>query len=384
MSGNIRMPSTSFRPAHHCFSLIGKLCVLLLLSAIGTAPAWAGNCKMTSPSAPVNGTIPLSGNITVGRDVPVGTELYRTTFWNNTAITVVCDAGTYAYAKNLTVTPYPRASWTPPNGAIAYQTNIPGIGVYIWSNQTGLPNLNTASINIAHNGDNFIMTQATGTIDAWVSYDVTIVKISDPVGTGTLNGSSLPTVQFGVIGSNTAVTLNAQITGSLNIVSRTCTTPNVQVDLGSHYMTELKGVGTTTGTWVNVPIVLNNCPSFFDLNYINTNTMDGGNVVTQGRLAANSIQYSVSPVTSIAVSNQGVMALQSDGVNPTASGIGIQMADSNGNPIAYNQKNQSGLNLTTTNNGNYTINLKARYYQTGASATAGQANGAATITLTYL
>lgn len=368
---------------HRRWNGIGKLSMFVLLSMIGNMPAWATSCTMLAPASPIVGNIPLSGSITVARDVPVGTQLYSTTFWNNTGISITCDTGTYAYLKNLTVTPYARASWAAPKGAVAYQTNIPGIGVYIWSNANGLPYSMPAAITYTAGQGTLTISGGPGNISVWSSFDVSIVKISDPVGVGTLNGLSLPTVQFGIVGSSLAVTLNAQITGSLNVVSSTCTTPNVAVDLGSHYTSELKGVGTTTATWVSVPIALNNCPAFFGLNSSLTNTIGNPTTVTTGQLAANSVQYTVVPVASILVANQGVMALQPDGVNPTASGIGIQLADGNGNPLAYNQTNPSGLALTTTNNANYTINLRARYYQTAASTTAGQANGAATVTLIY-
>nr|WP_199044288.1 fimbrial protein [Dyella sp. ASV24] len=362
----------------HCYRrAVSALCLLLLLTTFGLAPAWAGTCKLNSPTVPINGTVPLSGNITVGRDVPIGTELYRTTFWSNVTMVLGCDEGNYTFQKRLATTPYPKANWTAPRGAVAYQTNIPGIGVHIWSNSDGLPALNAGSYSYLV-PTVLTLYLASGSINALTSFDVSIVKIADTVGTGTLNGSSLPTVQFGISGTTFTPTLNAQITGSLNIVSRTCTTPDVTVDLGTHYSSELTGVGSTTA-WKTVPIALNNCPAFYNLNSIRTDTRSSPAVVTTGTLATNAIQYAVNPTTSVTLANQGVMALQSGG----ATGIGIQMADSRGNPLAYGQTQASGLALTTVDGANYTLNLQARYYQTSASPTLGAANGAATITLVY-
>ncbi|GGA09183.1 hypothetical protein GCM10011408_33290 [Dyella caseinilytica] len=67
-----------------------------------------------------------------------------------------------------------------------------------------------------------------------------------------------------------------------------------------------------------------------------------------------------------------------------ATGIGIQLANSSGTPVQFNTATPSGLTLNQTSSANYTISLQARYYQTGASITAGAANATATVTLSYL
>jgi type 1 fimbria pilin len=165
-------------------------------------------------------------------------------------------------------------------------------------------------------------------------------------------------------------------TGSLSIIAQTCTTPNVSVNLGTHFTTELSGVGTTTNQWVSVPIALNNCPAFFG--YTSTSIDDG--VTTPGLLGQNSILYSVTPNNGVADATNGVMNLSSGG----ATGIGIQLTDTSSKPVQFNTATPSGLTLNETNSANYTINLQARYYQTGTSITAGAANATATVTLTYL
>ncbi|CDF92583.1 Fimbrial adhesin [Pseudomonas sp. SHC52] len=74
----------------------------------------------------------------------------------------------------------------------------------------------------------------------------------------------------------------------------------------------------------------------------------------------------------------GVLALNSASTT-VATGLGLQLLYKNtavalGTPIAVG---------TTTSSGAYNIDLTARYYQTGAKVTAGQANSTATFTMTY-
>jgi type 1 fimbria pilin len=142
---------------------------------------------------------------------------------------------------------------------------------------------------------------------------------------------------------------------------------------------ELTGISSTTSAWIDVPIALNNCPAFFGV-FRSANTSDSGVAQTS---RPNQISYRVDPVTSVVNPAQGVMALQPDGVNPTAQGIGIQLVDAGNNPVSYGTTRASGLALNQVNGSSYTIPLKARYYQTEATISAGQANGAATVTLIY-
>ncbi|MBA0386491.1 type 1 fimbrial protein [Stenotrophomonas maltophilia] len=328
----------------------------------------AGTCSYV-PEAPtfLQAVTSITGSITVGRDLPVGSEIYRATFNTNRLARVTCQPGTYTRTRRYINNPYPLSSYVHPTyGSRVYRTSVPGVGAVVWVAGNALPTTTTDVFNVHTE-----LTAAT-------AFDISLIKIGD-VGAGTIRGSDLPTFEYVEIGDNTIRMLLGSFTGSLNIVSRTCSTPDVSVNLGTHQMSALSGVGTGTN-WVNVPIRLNNCPGFYDA-FRNNLTNDDG--VTAPRRIANQIRYRVDPITSIVVPSQGVMALQPDGVNQTATGIGIQMGDANSNPITYGSNRASGLTLTQTENASYTFNLRARYYQTGATPTSGQANGAATVTLIY-
>lgn len=74
----------------------------------------------------------------------------------------------------------------------------------------------------------------------------------------------------------------------------------------------------------------------------------------------------------------GVIALDTTGVN-AATGVGIQILDQDRKPVVYGKTSLVGK----SKNGVYTLPFYARYYQTANQVTAGVANGAATLTLSY-
>lgn len=76
---------------------------------------------------------------------------------------------------------------------------------------------------------------------------------------------------------------------------------------------------------------------------------------------------------------EGVLALNSTPSGTMAKGIGLQLLH-NSTPVKLATNITVG---TVTNDGNYSIPLTARYYQTGASVSGGVANSTATFTLTY-
>lgn len=92
----------------------------------------------------------------------------------------------------------------------------------------------------------------------------------------------------------------------------------------------------------------------------------------------NSIKYRLDPTTTIINPTKSVVTLQS---SSTASGVGVQILDASSNPLPLGVDNVfSGYAAT---GGNYSIPLKAAYYQTGYIAKGGSANTSLTFTMTY-
>jgi type 1 fimbria pilin len=75
----------------------------------------------------------------------------------------------------------------------------------------------------------------------------------------------------------------------------------------------------------------------------------------------------------------GVLALDSSGSTSVATGLGLQLLYNN-TAVTLGSATSVGA---TTSNGTYNVGLTARYYQTAATVTAGQANSTATFTMTY-
>ncbi|QRN52842.1 fimbrial protein [Dyella caseinilytica] len=346
---------------------------LLLLGTAKTAFA-AGNCQYTSTTPTwVTQVGTLSGSATVGRDAPIGTVIYEMGYASSVVPTLLCTAGSYQVQTSLVSQPYPLSSYVDPSGYPVYQTAIPGIGVRINGATTPVPG-HGGIVNYPAPSNPISFTNGS-------NFRLDLIKISSTVGAGTITAAGLPTFQTSEVsmdGGNSTRFLLATVIGQVSIISSTCTTPNVSVNLGAHLTTELRGVGTTTATWVPVNIRLNNCPAFFGSTYTTFNADTSR--TTTGTLAQNSIGYSVNPTNGVANATNGVMNLSSGG----ATGIGIQLANSSGTPVQFNTATPSGLTLNQTSSANYTISLQARYYQTGASITAGAANATATVTLSYL
>jgi type 1 fimbria pilin len=167
--------------------------------------------------------------------------------------------------------------------------------------------------------------------------------------------------------------------GTLNIVAKTCTTPDVDVDLGEHLVSELSGVGTAT-KWVDVPVRLQNCPAFHGAYRLDL-TEDSG--FTTRATTANEIQYRVDATTTVIDASRSIMALKDADAATSAKGMGIQVAQAANESIGFGTTRASGLTLTATDGRNYTIPLRARYVQTGPAVSGGQADGQATVTFVY-
>ncbi|RDK08755.1 type 1 fimbrial protein [Cupriavidus lacunae] len=186
-----------------------------------------------------------------------------------------------------------------------------------------------------------------------VQISVALVKTGQVPSGGIVGGT---VAQIASIDVNTVTSLldNVNIT-NVRIVPLLCTTPDVTVNMGTHRRDEFSGIGTFTSP-IGFNIALNNCPA-----------------------GMNSVSYRVDAVTTIVNASNSVVAL--DG-SSTAAGVGVQLLDDTGSVFPLGTaKTMSGYSTGT--GGSYAIPLKARYYQTGATVTAGTANSAMTFTMTY-
>lgn len=360
--------------------IFNRLVAVVGLSLVASVAM--ANCNYSSTPGSLVATQPLlGGNLTVGRDVPLGAEIYRQTFTSAVNYTIACSAGIYNIEtrRSLPVTPLALSSWAgTPYGGHVYQTGVPGIGVAIWFAGTPLPSSsNVANCGGGTSGCNLNITGA-------LSFDMSFIKIGN-VSPGTIQGSSLPTMTQSRVSSNNLAVQRVNFSGSINIVSRTCSTPDVNVPMGSHMLSEFSGPNTFT-QWKDFSIALNNCPAFNGYYQASgPRWASDGTVSNLDSRKNNVLQVRLDPTRTPLNASLGILSLNpsAPGDDPAATGVGVQVADSHATPMPLSTLRASGITTRAEEGASYSIPLKARYLQTESSITAGPANATATFTINY-
>ena len=232
-----------------------------------------------------------------------------------------------------------------------YSTNIPGIGLRFTDTTTG--SYYPVSSTSWSGNNSFNLT---------IGFSIDVIKTGTVTTGGSISGNI---VQYAA--QNGAypifyIYLNAPIVVNPTIPTCTVTTPSIQVPLGDVPRTVFSGIGSTSPE-----------KSF----NIGLNCAGGAQGV------AATIYTTLTDQTNTA-NTSNVLSLTS---TSKAKGIGIQIRNGT-NVISYGpassaigNKNQwmAGQSI----NGTFNIPLAARYVQTGATITAGSANGIATFTMGY-
>lgn len=363
--------------------------VLLLCGMFVMADAaMATSCSYEGGSRPSSGYMPLQvASITVGRDVALGSVVYRQKYTSASPISVLCESGPFTVKINYVYStiPKPLSSWaTGPYAGKVYLTDVAGIGVVYNTSQAVAP---------ATTGP-FPFCEGAATCNigfARVSdFELLLIKIGD-VSPGAIQGANLPTVDNSMtIGNTTVRGYWMSVSGTINIVSQTCTTPDQTVPMGSQMVSDFKGVNTAT-PWKNFVISLRSCPAFFG-SFVNTGpswTANGGNNASgtagAGTKVGNSVSLRLDPVRPAMNAAQGILSIEPAGAGklPSATGVGVQIGSTKtGNPLPLSTALVTGLVLLPTS-ASYDISLSARYIQTAAKVTPGPANASATFTIIY-
>nr|WP_255464835.1 fimbrial protein [Pantoea multigeneris] len=272
------------------------------------------------------------GNITVQRDAPVGTELANrlyvtptygvtcTTTWDNNAI----------LGQFTTLSAY---------GNHAYDTNIDGIGITLYF-----------GAGVRRYFPYLLQNRSPGTGAVGGSVIVRLIKTKS----GAVGSGPLSTGRIGRVFWDKLNIYNVNLTGVSTITPVACsvTQTAISVPMGDVLRREFTGVGSVaTSQSFSIPL---NC----DENTRVKITLDA---------------------TADSSGRPGVIALNPSTSDKVASGVGVQVLR-NTTPVTLGSALQVGTVATA---GVYTIPLTARYYQTQARVTAGQANATATFTMTY-
>ena len=360
-------------------------CSLLCYSATSVA----ATCTFANNSGvkvPFHEDMPLAiANLTAGPNLPDGTVLYRQTHRQDGKNIVVNCGGTGKTFLDFKVeTPGSNGISSVTalglnNGASGkvYNTNIPGIGIAFW---------------FAFNNFDYRFYQDSLTAASY-QHDISFIK-TGPIAAGAIDTSTLPTISIsaGQNGATSLKVMTAKLTGTINIVSRTCITPDVLVELGTYKSSDFPAIGATS-PWKDASIKLTNCPAFYG--YYNLNGGDryvsysANNLGTFTRGAANvnnSLGYTLRPTGAIIDPAQGIIGLDNTAGLTSAKGLGIQISTGNMavpfSAAEFNTRLPSGLTLTATEGASYTIPLKARYFRTG-NLSPGKADGSIIFTIDY-
>jgi len=315
---------------HAASLLLGLLCCLL--------PAVAhASCNFTKGTTQSTVAFTLPGTLILPDNLPPGSQ---TVLWTsapttpNTTAEIHCNGTTNSGIQNL-------IGMQPAGDSTLFPTGVSNLYfqiLYPDSPMLAYPSYPVAWSDQLFNQPFALQLVATGTI----------------TGGATLNTGQLAQWIVDMGGANQPVTA-FQINNTVTITPPACsiiTDPTV-VTLPTVYASAFTGTDSTTGlTPFNVQL---NCPS----------TAAGASLAVT--LATS------SPVAGAT----GVIANTAGG--GYAQNVGVQVLDSSGNPIPFG----TAISAGTVTAGTFNVPLNARYYQTGASVTAGQVNATATYTITY-
>jgi type 1 fimbria pilin len=183
-------------------------------------------------------------------------------------------------------------------------------------------------------------------------------------------------------------------TGSINFITSTCATPDVNVDMGTYGAAQIFNRPGATTPWVDASITLERCPAFSG-RHADTSTqqiISNTYPTRNDNRVATLLTVSLTPASSIIDTANGVMAVDAAGSSgAAATGVGLQ--------LGYTPNN---INATATipstiwipgmswdvqppNDGtsSFKIPLAARYFQTSNTVTPGPANARVTFNIDY-
>lgn len=292
----------------------------------------AAGCSLSSGTLTENID---AGNITVQRDAPIGSVLFRKIIPASHETVGTCSEGKFLRQEKTGDLQHPSG-----NSEI-FASGVPGVGIRIRVGKT----LQTMT------------TQQIGSGPATLKDDrviaISLIK-TGPIIPGQLTPRRLLQTKYS--GEDKRIILAKEVIlngGVITQASCEVITPTIVVPMGELARNSFKGLSATAGE-KEFQIDLN-CSK-------NTNV---------------SVTFSPLAKPKAGVTLKGVLTAE-DGES-AARGIGIQMLN-NGMPVEFNTPIEAGK---TSVEGKFSIPLKARYIQTDESVTPGDVNAIASFTMIY-
>lgn len=371
--------------------------LFLVLSMVVSQPlyatAWGTDCSYDTKT--FNVSIPAGKTVTIDPNAPVGTVFFEHYVAPQSGQNFKCQSagaftlqGGYIYGEGGQTVAMNGGDLSSQTGATypVYKTNVPGIGLVVRYSNNALPYWFSPS-SYSHN-----LVDYTNSLTQ--QFDIDIVKYGDiPIGARTviIDSTVLPSINSISRVSNSSDTTrlpNGDVVMSrfvlspstFNIVSGTCDTPDVAVNMGTRVLGEASNRegGKFATPWVDASIRLINCPVFYGT----------GERGTSKDIVRNNILTVTLTPGNATTSSQGIMPVDTGG--SAASGVGIQLAW--GTPASPQLvdfsagKGFQNYTMSPSQGPTYTIPLVARYMQTASTINnikAGNANGKITYLIDY-
>jgi hypothetical protein len=314
-----------------------KKYTLLLILMFTSHWAFATCVTNSGGASPITITV-SQPVISVQRDIPVGSILKTITTTIANSVFSSCNTSGSIY--------YKMGIFNVPSGiSHVYNTNIPGVGISIDQPSVG--------------GTDYWYENPPGVRSVTQSASVAVTTfIVNLVKTGDIQSGPTSSGVVGTVYANdgvTAVTINF-VGGQVSQLACSINTPTLTFPIGDIPVTTF---GTTVGTTPSGAQNVQNLGLTCDA---------GANI----NITLNGTQNPDVP------GNTSVLSLTGQGSNGVATGVGVQLLYG-GSPLVLNNR----LMLRTSAGGQETVSLTARYYQTKAQVTTGDASASATLQLTY-
>ncbi len=302
--------------------------------------AMAANCTLNNGSSTTQtlnfGASLANGGLTIPADTPDGTVVYQDTVQRWGSDNWTCSATSqYGVAVN-------PALGTPTSKVTTFPLGKTGLSFRIWLEMETTSRYE-ASLR-AIDPKSYLIKSGAARLE--------IVKSGPLASQVTIAAGNLGNLQSGELILNKFNLANPLV---LNAAS--CQTPSVPVAMGDDYqLHEFREAGAKTRT-VRFNIALNQCQA-----------------------GINKVTYSLKATTPVIDVTKGIVALNS---TSTATGIGLQLMNDAGQPIAFDTTYP--FNAFTTTGTDFKIPLSAAYYRlpTG-DLKAGSANTEVTFIVNYL
>ncbi|MBB1200858.1 type 1 fimbrial protein [Enterobacteriaceae bacterium 89] len=377
-----------------------KFLFLLLLSVVPAAYADV-SCEPFSAAIPRTDTVTLAPvNISAGVDMPNGTVIYRGS-WNagRGGTSIRCFASSppeplnFRFATAVHAAPLGLSAWNSgPWAQKVFNTGIPGLGVAITFDNVAVTTSSVAfsgltSVNIPDSSFGYAISNSVR--------QISLIKTGQlEPGSWSLSAANLPSLKLYFMNRDGMppvpgfpITTNiVQFEGSITISAQSCTTPDINVTLGNHDVSNtFRGPGSVT-PWVKTGMRLENCPPFYGYynndNVVNLFDYNQGGAGSVPSSTSNSVGVRVTPNHGVINAAQGIMQIDSS-VSGAASGVGIQLGWGDETPAPLDLNSEKKMPLPKDGRTSVDIPLQARYIQTAENLRPGKANGRMTFTVNY-